>query len=370
MKIAAIVLAAGYSSRMGDFKSLMPLGGKNLLAHSSGVFQRAGVSSVSVVTGHRGEEVEAEAARLGLSSIRNPQYNRGMFSSVLLAVQEMQQQMQQLDGFFILPVDIPLLYPATISKLIESFDGRSVLLPVFCGEQGHPPLIPSGVIPAILGHDGTGGLKTILNTLSSRKIPVWDRGILLDADTPAAFSALESRLSLMGIGEEEEAATLATLLMPEKGVAHGRAVAKVAVQLGRALNNCEDGLNLELLHNAALLHDIGKGVKDHETHGAEMLRRFGLVKLSGIVAAHRTVAPPASGKLTEKEVVCLADKLVSGCRRVSIQQRFSEKLTRFADNAEACTAIRGRLANALAVENLVKQATGKSMHEILGSPGE
>ena len=361
MKIGAIILAAGYSSRMDGFKPLMFLGGKNLLAHSAGVFQRAGVSSVSVVTGHRGEEIEAEAARLGLSSIRNPEYNRGMFSSVLCAV----QQMQDLDGFFILPVDIPLIYPSTICRLVASFDGHSVLLPVFREEQGHPPLIPRDVIPAILDHNGEGGLKAVLEKQVCVDIPVWDRGILMDADIPVDFSALESRLSRMGIGEKEEAKELATLLMPKKGVAHGRAVAQVAVQLGRALNNCGYELKLELLHNAALLHDVGKGVKDHEAHGAEMLRRLGLGKLSGIVAAHRIAAPPVSGKLTETEVTCLADKLVSGSRRVSVRQRFYEKLTLFADDAEACAAIRGRLADALAIENLVTQTTGCSMAEIL-----
>ncbi len=194
MKIGAIVLAAGYSSRMGDFKPLMSLGGQSLLAHSAGVFQRAGVSCVSVVTGHRCEEVEAEATRLGLASIRNQEYNRGMFSSVVCAV----KQVRQLDGFFILPVDIPLLYPSTISRLIESFDGHSVLLPVFCGKQGHPPLIPGGVIPAILNHNGEGGLRAVLKSLPFLEIPIWDRGILMDADTPADFSALENRLARMG----------------------------------------------------------------------------------------------------------------------------------------------------------------------------
>jgi molybdenum cofactor cytidylyltransferase len=366
VKIGALILAAGYSSRMDGFKPLMTLGGKTLLAHSAGIFQSAGVTTVSVVTGHRCKEVEAEAARLGLGSIHNPEYDRGMFSSVLRALQEM----QQLDAFFILPVDIPLLYPSTIASLIEAFDGRSVLLPVFCGEQGHPPLIPGDVIPAIRNHNGEGGLRTILETLPCLDIPVWDRGILMDADTPADFAALESRLSRMGIGEKIEASTLATLLMPERGVAHGRAAAEIAVQLGRALNDSGKSLNLELLHNAALLHDVGKGVENHEAHGAEMLRHLGLGKLSSIVAAHRNVAPPPSGKLTEKEVVCLADKLVSGSRRVSVQQRFSEKLTLYADDAEACAAIRGRLADALAVEDLVKQTTGRSMQEILKTLGE
>lgn len=362
MNIGAIILAAGYSSRMnGGFKPLMPLGGRTLLAHCAQIFQGAGLGSITVVSGHRGEEVAAEAARLGLECLPNPRYDQGMFSSIRHAV----ARMQQLDGFFLLPVDIPLIYPATAARLIACFDGQSVIVPVFNGQQGHPPLIPARLIPAILDHDGEGGLRTVLAARPQREIPVWDRGILMDADTPGDFAALETRFSRLGTGEPDEAMVLATLLMPQPGVAHGRTVARVAGALGRRLNSRGHGLDLDLLHNAALLHDVGKGAPAHEIRGGKMLDRLGLTRLAGIVAAHRSLPPPAAGVLTEKEIVCLADKLIRGASRVSVQHRFAEKLARYAHDVEVRELIQQRLADTLALQTMVEQLAGCTIAEML-----
>jgi molybdenum cofactor cytidylyltransferase len=361
VKIGAIIPAAGYSSRMGNFKPLMPLGGQTVLARCAGVFQAPGIDPVMVITGHRAAEVEAEAKRLGLACIHNPDFDRGMFSSVQTAV----ACLPELDGFFFLPVDIPLVRPATIRSLLAAFDGQNMVYPAFAGVSGHPPLIPAGLIPAILAHDGKGGLQALLESCPGRAVPVWDRGILLDADNPEDFTLLENRLARLEIGESAEALALATLIMPERGVAHGRAVAGVAVALGRALHRCGLALDLDLIHNAALLHDVAKNLPRHEIVGAEMLQELGLGRVAGIVAGHKDALPPESGLLTEKEIVYLADKLIRGSRRVSVLERFTEKLDLYASDAEACTAIRRRLGNALTLQSLVAQSVGEDIETVL-----
>lgn len=362
MNIGAVILAAGYSSRMGGFKPLMQLGGMSLLCHCAERFKAAGITDITVVTGHRREAVEAESTRLNVKTVHNPDYDHGMLSSVCSAV----HHLHHLDGFFLLPVDIPLVYPATLTRLIRSFDGHSVRIPIFCGEEGHPPLIPTSIIPAILEHGSRGsqgGLRAVLAVHPGLTVPVWDRGVLMDGDTPEDFAALQHRFAGISIGEPEEAMALAGLLMPEKGITHGLAAAKIARQLGEKLNASGYTLNLNLLHNAALLHDVGKGFPDHEAKGAMILAELGLHGLTDIVAAHRSVPPPADGRLTEKEIVCLADKLVRGCRRVSIHERFSEKLDRYSDDPQACMAIRRRLTEVLAIKTLVEQQTGCSLSD-------
>ncbi|OGR16681.1 MAG: hypothetical protein A2X81_10665 [Desulfobacterales bacterium GWB2_56_26] len=361
MRFGAIILAAGYSSRVGGFKPLMEPGGHSLIARCAQLFRRAHVADMYVVSGHRREEVEAEAARLGIPSIHNPHYDLGMYSSVCAAL----PHLTQVDGFYILPVDIPLVRPATIGALSAAFDGQTVIHPRFGDLRGHPPLIPAHLIPGLLAYDGKGGLKSFLQQQHSRDVAVWDRGILLDADTPADFAVLTRRLQRLAIGEPAEALALARLVMPEKGVAHGVAVARVASALGRELNRHGYLLDMDLLHNAALLHDVAKGRPQHEVRGAELLADLGLEKLAEIVAAHRDAPPPDSGRLTEKEVVCLADKLVRGTLRMSVHRRFAEKLELYAEASEARRAIRGRLANALALESLVEKAAGQSIEEIL-----
>jgi molybdenum cofactor cytidylyltransferase len=362
MKLAAIILAAGYSSRMGDFKPLMELGGQSLLACCAGLLRRAGIDAVTVVTGHCHREVEAEAVRLKLNCIHNPDYDRGMYQSICAAV----AQLAGCNGFFLLPVDIPLVRPPTVAALSAAFDGESVLHPCFDGLRGHPPLIPARYIPDILAHDGSGGLKAVLEKRQGRDIAVWDRGILMDADTTEDFSALERRASRLAIGETVEARILANLTMPEQGVAHGLAVAETALAIGQELNVHGCRLDLDLLYNGALLHDIAKGNPRHEIRGSELLAALGLAALAPVVAAHRDAAPPATGRLTEKEVVCLADKLVRGTRRVGVDSRFAEKLELHAGNDEACRAIRVRLAMALALQAMVEKTTGKAIGDILG----
>jgi len=268
-RFGAVILAAGFSSRMGDFKPLMELAGQSVLAHCVRNFREAGVLDIVVVTGHRAPEVQVEVEKLEISSMHNARYELGMFSSVCVAVAGFFElsQLSGLDAFFILPVDVPLVRPATIRALIDAYDGL-ITYPCFEGERGHPPLIPASLIPQILGHDGQGGLKSLLEICPSLDVPVWDRGILLDADTPEDFSGLVRRAGRLDIGEQGEALALARLSMPERGLAHGLAVARVAVCLGEAL--CRHGgvLDLELIHNAALMHDIGKGQPAHEARGA------------------------------------------------------------------------------------------------------
>lgn len=359
-RIGAVILAAGFSSRMGAFKPLLELGGRTLLAWCSGNFRDAGVERIVVVTGHRAGEVQAEAARLGLKCVHNATHAQGMFSSVRAAF----ALIEVLDAILVLPVDIPLVRPTTIRALLRAFDGR-VTYPTFQGERGHPPLIPASLAPRIAIHDGQGGLKHVLDQHPSLDVPIWDRGVLLDADTEDDFATLRRKAGRLSLGEAEEARVLAELTMPERGLAHGRAVARVAVRLGEVLNGHRHALDLEVLHNAALLHDIAKGQKQHEQRGGEMLVALGLDGLADIVASHRVTPPPASGRLTEKEIVCLADKLVRGPRRTDVRTRFQEKLDLYRDDPEACAAIRGRMNSALALQHMVEKISGQDMETIL-----
>ena len=356
-RFGAVILAAGFSSRMGSFKPLMDLGGMTFLSRCVHVFREAGIGEPLVVTGHRAAEVGAEAGRLGAPTVHNAGFADGMFSSVRAAV----ASLPGIEAFFLLPVDIALIRPATVTALLDAWDGR-VAYPLFEGERGHPPLIPASLAPAILAHDGRGGLQALLEDRPSLDVPVWDRGILLDADTPDDFAVLRRRAARLHVGERGEALALAGQSMPERGLAHGLAVAAVALRMGEELARRGVELDLDLVHNAALLHDVAKGWPYHEAAGGELLALHGL---SGIVAAHRDVPPPASGVLTEKELVCLADKLVRCDRRVGVEDRFGEKLALYACDPEACAAIRGRMNNALALRGMVETACGRGLEDIL-----
>ncbi|PHR24489.1 MAG: metal-dependent phosphohydrolase [Desulfotalea sp.] len=361
MKIGAVILSGGYSTRMGGFKPLMKLGGQTLLQRTAQLFVSGGVKRVVVVTGHRKGEVKDEVARLGVKGIHNKDYDKGMYSSVCAGV----RQMKDVDAFFILPVDIPLIRAATLTTLAEKYHSDGVVYPTFNGERGHPPLISAALISPILEGNGKGGLKALLEKYPSREVPVWDQGILMDADTPEDFAILEKRLLLMDVGSRAEALALARQCMAKRGREHGRAVADIACTIGGQLNRRGYQLDMDLLFNGGLLHDIAKGEPHHEERGAEMLGTFGLKRLTGIVAAHRDAVAPKSGKLSEKELVCLADKLVRGTCQMPVKQRFEEKLILYAKDSQACKAIRRRLLNAEDLERIVVSCLGRSIKDVL-----
>jgi molybdenum cofactor cytidylyltransferase len=363
VKIGAVILSGGYSSRMDGFKPLMKLGKETLLRRTARLFlkNRINKNTIVVVTGHRKAEVKAEAGRLGIKSVQNKDYDTGMYSSVCAGV----KLMKNVDAFFILPVDIPLIRLSTVATLCKSRPKKGVVYPTFLGERGHPPLISSSLIPAILKFNGKGGLKALLEKYPGNEIPVWDQGILMDADCPEDFTSLEKRLLRMDMGSREEAKALAQIVMKQRGCDHGFAVADIACTLGRELNQNGYMLDLDLLFNSGLLHDIAKGEPHHEERGAKILGHLGLTRLAGIVGVHRDMTVPKSGKLSEKELVCLADKLVRGTTKMPVKKRFEEKLTLYTKDPEACKAIKRRLANAKELERIVVSCLGRTIEDVL-----
>jgi molybdenum cofactor cytidylyltransferase len=189
-RYAAIVLAGGLSTRMKQFKPLLPLGGATITDRVIDLFLNEGVG-VFLVAGYRRDDIAAGIKKRDITIVYNPDYEHGMFSSIQAGVRRLKSKYQ---GFFILPVDIPLVRPATVRRLITvaSENPDNIIYPVFGGERGHPPLIPSALAPAILGWEKGGGLKAVLKSHEklAREVPVADSFILFDIDTPEDYAAL------------------------------------------------------------------------------------------------------------------------------------------------------------------------------------
>ncbi|MDO9632148.1 MAG: NTP transferase domain-containing protein [Humidesulfovibrio sp.] len=364
--LAAVILAAGKSTRLPHFKPLLKLGGQSLLARATDLFRRAGVEDILAVTGARADEVAAEARALGLRPVHNPDFETGMFSSVRTGLAALPEG---LAGVFVLPVDIPLLRPATLRALAEGFrqSQAQVLVPTFRGEPGHPPLLSASVIPHVLGWGGSGGLAGALAGLDCESLPVADAQILFDVDDDTAFAQAEARLARQDLLSPQEALALLDIHNAgERGLAHGRGVARMALALAQALmlNGQGQGLDLELLEGAALAHDLAKGQPQHEQAGAQILADLGFTRTAEIVTVHRDIDPAGLKRPRERELVYLADKLVRGPQRVGIRQRFQEKLDRFAGDEAACAAITHRLGHALDMQRLVERCAGQRLEDI------
>lgn len=190
-KIAAVILAAGLSTRMGQMKALLPIGELTTLEHSVNLFKNAGISKIYVVTGYQREELLELIQKLAVQSVEeiyNLNYKKGMFSSVQSVIQAMSRD---YDAFFLLPVDIPLIELSTIKKMMAAFSlsAVKVIYPIYNGKRGHPPLISSELNDSIMNWDGTLGLRGLLSQYEdfSLSIEVGDAAILSDMDTPEDY---------------------------------------------------------------------------------------------------------------------------------------------------------------------------------------
>ena len=116
-RLAAIVLAAGDSSRMGELKPLLPLGDATVIERAVGSFLEVGIDDVRVVVGCRGSEVVAAVADHGVATVVNEGWERGMFSSVAVGVASLGPA---VEAFFLLPADCALVRAETVGRLARS----------------------------------------------------------------------------------------------------------------------------------------------------------------------------------------------------------------------------------------------------------
>jgi CTP:molybdopterin cytidylyltransferase MocA len=193
LKIAMLILAAGFSQRMGVFKAPVAGGRRQRPCRAVGLGVRERIHMISVVTGHRHQDVEAALYDCRAKNIRhiyNGKYAEGMFYSVKAGVRSLPGD---IDGFFLLPADRCAVRPGTLEKLIAAFilsEGKSVIYPVYKGKRGHPPLIPYRYAEGVKSYDGGDGMKGYLSAYPCAEVEIDDPGILIDMDTPEDYATL------------------------------------------------------------------------------------------------------------------------------------------------------------------------------------
>jgi CTP:molybdopterin cytidylyltransferase MocA len=365
---AALVLSAGFSKRMGDFKPLLKLDDRTLLEWVIGLFQAAGVTGIHVVVGHRAADVIPLIERHGARSVVNARYAEDMFSSVAAGAASLDEDK---DAFFVLPVDIPLVRPATIRDLLQAFPcgTASICHPTFGGRRGHPPLIGRDHIESILKWNTAGGLTALLSRLEDHavEVPVVDEFIHQDMDRPGDYRRLVDRLRHREVFSPAECDALLNkrLQVSSAVAAHGRAVADVAVRIGETLNRAGFFLNLHLIRAAALVHDLARGEPEHARRGAKLLRDLDMPLMAAIVETHMDTSVGEETPIREAEVVFLADKLVREDRFVGLAERFRVRLDDDRADPRALESARRKFESARLMGERIEAVIGRSLESLL-----
>lgn len=194
-RIAAVVLAAGTSTRMGVPKPLLPFRGRLLLAHALDAVRRSSVATTVVVLGAAADRVRAAVPMQGVEVVQNPAYARGLSTSLQAGV----AAVPRADGFLFVLGDQPFVLTRTIDALVRSWepDGSKILIPTFRGRRGNPVLVDRTLARTVETLRGDEGFRAIFPDHAGdiREIPVADPGILVDLDTPEQVEALEKMLA-------------------------------------------------------------------------------------------------------------------------------------------------------------------------------
>ncbi|MEO6435084.1 MAG: nucleotidyltransferase family protein [Tepidisphaeraceae bacterium] len=199
-RIAAVVLAAGLSRRMGRFKPLLPIGDKPLLARVIDSLIGAGaIGPIVVVTGHAAAQVDSILKIYSVRAVHNPAYaTGGMLSSVQTGLTSLRGE---ADAVFIVLGDQPMVRPDTIAALASAWRSAGaghrprVVLPIHAGKHGHPILLSADGIDEVLALPPDHTLKNYTNRHSERtlEVEVDDPAVHDDLDTPDDYAAALER---------------------------------------------------------------------------------------------------------------------------------------------------------------------------------
>jgi molybdenum cofactor cytidylyltransferase len=192
VRVAAIVLAAGRSTRMGaENKLLADLGGEPMVR---GVVEAALASKarpVLVVTGHMAAEVAAALAGLHVEPVANPDYATGLASSLKAGLRAVPEACR---GALILLGDMPGIAPEHVDRLVDAFAAApdAIVVPVHEGQQGNPVLWPRRYFPELLQLGGDAGARRLIavHREDVREVELGTNGIFADIDTPEELARI------------------------------------------------------------------------------------------------------------------------------------------------------------------------------------
>jgi molybdenum cofactor cytidylyltransferase len=192
-----IILAAGYSMRMGSPKAVLPApDGHPFVARIIRTLRDAHVNDLVVVTGRDHDAIVDAIARDGLAAasriIRNPDPSRGQLSSLLAGMDAVVTT--STEGLMMTLVDVPLVRVSTVTAVIDAWrrTRAPIVRPAIGDRHGHPVIFDRSVLDELRRAPIDAGAKTVVRAHEAQilNVPVDDEGCLTDVDTPSDYEAL------------------------------------------------------------------------------------------------------------------------------------------------------------------------------------
>jgi CTP:molybdopterin cytidylyltransferase MocA len=204
--LAAAILAAGESRRMGSPKALLDYRGKTFLEHLIDVTRHPRVGVLRVVLGAKAGEIRARVALEDPAIVINEQWPSGQLSSIHAAIRSLPRQTAKTaktaqteesartegtDGLMLCPVDHPIVSRELIAQIIAAFDasGKSIVVPVYKERRGHPVIFRACLYGELLAASPAVGAREIVRAHPDAicEVPTTEEGVVLNLDDPQSY---------------------------------------------------------------------------------------------------------------------------------------------------------------------------------------
>jgi molybdenum cofactor cytidylyltransferase len=191
LMISAILLAAGESRRMGEFKQLLTYAGRTFVECCVDNLLASRADEVIVVTGHRADDVRRALGARPVRFVHNQDYREGMSSSVKCGISAVAPQARAM---LVTLVDQPQIDSAIINRVIAAYESQLplIVIPTYEGRKGHPVLIDLRLRDELMSFDPSQGLRQVIHahTAEVLQIEVMTEAVLTDFDYPEDYQRL------------------------------------------------------------------------------------------------------------------------------------------------------------------------------------
>lgn len=196
--LAALILAAGESRRMGSPKATLPYpigeatpGKVTFLDHLISVVSRPRVGLMRVVLGANAEKIRERVRLKPDWLVMNDHWRDGQISSIRAGINSLPAD---TDGILICPVDTPLISSALVDMLAARFyeSGKAIVLPVYRERRGHPVIFAARLYPELLRATNENGARSVVwaHSADVLEVPTEEEGVILNLNDPDALQRL------------------------------------------------------------------------------------------------------------------------------------------------------------------------------------
>ena len=192
MSVAAVILAAGGSRRLGQPKQLLAYRGETLLNRAIRIAAEAGASPVLAILGAEFERIRASVESRSVLAIRNDRWRQGMGSSILAGMRAVAVCAPDVQQILLMSCDQPRLTADHLRALIAASQAAPVIsASTYAGVHGVPAVFPRSTFDELRGLSGDKGARSIIEKPSCPVVDVEFEGGEVDIDAPGDLSLLQ-----------------------------------------------------------------------------------------------------------------------------------------------------------------------------------